>query len=80
MTEHHLEFLRLEEGYTGSSGSALVKMPHCWKSHAVINYYVFVVILIDINQSVKQLGSRSGPAIYWVLFGSKMFEKVISKR
>ena len=40
MTEHHLEFLRLKEGYTGSPGSALFKMPHCWKSHAVIEYYV----------------------------------------
>ena len=33
LTEHHLELLGLEGGYTGSSESALVKMPHCWKSH-----------------------------------------------
>ena len=32
LTEHHLEFLRLKEGCTGSSESTLVKMPHCWKS------------------------------------------------
>ena len=34
LTEHHLEFLSLIEGWTGSSESTLVKMPHCWKSHA----------------------------------------------
>ena len=35
LTEHHLELLSLEGGYTGSSESTLVKMLHCWKSHAV---------------------------------------------
>ena len=30
LTEHHLEF----QGCTGLSESTLVKMPHCWKSHA----------------------------------------------
>ena len=34
LTEHHLEFLSLMGGCTGSSESTLVKMPHCWKSHA----------------------------------------------
>ena len=33
LTEHHLEFLNLKGGYSGSSESTLVKMPHCWKSH-----------------------------------------------
>ena len=33
LTEHHLEFLSLKGGCTGWSESALVKMPHCWKSH-----------------------------------------------
>ena len=35
LTKHHLEFLSLKGGCTGSSGSTLVKMPHCWKSHAM---------------------------------------------
>ena len=30
---HHLEFLRLKGGCTGSSESTHVKMPHCWKSY-----------------------------------------------
>ena len=34
LTEYHLEFLSLKGGSTGSSESTLVKMPHCWKSHA----------------------------------------------
>ena len=33
LTEHHLEFLSLKTGCTGSSESSLVKIPHCWKSH-----------------------------------------------
>ena len=33
LTEHHLEFLSLKGGCTGSSESTLAKMPHCWKSH-----------------------------------------------
>ena len=33
LTEHHLEFLSLKRGCTGSSESTLVKMPLCWKSH-----------------------------------------------
>ena len=33
LTEHHLEFLSLKGGCTGSSESTLIKMPLCWKSH-----------------------------------------------
>ena len=33
LTEHHLEFLSLKGGCTGSSESTLVKMPHRWKAH-----------------------------------------------
>ena len=33
LTEHHLEFLSLNGGFTGSSESTLVKIPHCWKCH-----------------------------------------------
>ena len=34
LTEHHSEFLSIKGGCIGSSESTLVKMPHCWKSHA----------------------------------------------
>ena len=42
LTEHHLEFLSLKGVCSGSSESTHVKMPHCWKSHAlahIISYF-----------------------------------------
>ena len=38
LTEHHLEFLSLKEGYRGSSDSTLVKMSNCWKSRAAAQF------------------------------------------
>ena len=38
LTEHRLEFVSLKGGCTGSSGSTLVKMPHCWKSHVAAQF------------------------------------------
>ena len=38
LTEHYFEFLRLKGGCTGLSESTLVKIPHCWKSHALAHY------------------------------------------
>ena len=35
LTEHHLEFLGFKGGCRDSSESTHVKMPHCWKSHAL---------------------------------------------
>ena len=42
LTEHHLEFLSLKEGFTGLSESTHVKMPHCWKSHATAHLVILV--------------------------------------
>ena len=50
LAEHHLEFLSLKGGSTCSSESTLVKMPHCWKSHATASYgqndltYIFLLL------------------------------------
>ena len=38
---YHLEFLSLKGGCRGSSESTLVKMPHCWKSHATAQIMFF---------------------------------------
>ena len=46
LTEHHLEFLSLKGGCRGSSESTHVKMPHCWKSHALAQ--LFISIRVDI--------------------------------
>ena len=35
LTEHHLECLSLKGGCRGSLESTHIKMPHCWKSHAL---------------------------------------------
>ena len=43
LTEHQLEFLSFKGGCTGSSESTLVKIPHCWKSHAVAQFYFYGV-------------------------------------
>ena len=42
LTEHHLEFLRLKGGCAGWSESTLVKMPHCWKSHAAAHVITMI--------------------------------------
>ena len=38
LIEHHVMFLSLTGGYTGSSESTLVKISHCWKSHVAAHY------------------------------------------
>ena len=42
LTEHHLEFLSLKGGCRGSSESTHVKIPHCWKSHALAQIMVII--------------------------------------
>ena len=41
LTKHHLEFLSLKRGCTGSTESTLVKMAHCWKSHVAAHFFFF---------------------------------------
>ena len=40
LTENHLEFISLKEGYKGSSESTHVQMPHCWKSHVAAHLLI----------------------------------------
>ena len=44
LTEHNLEFLSLKGGCTGPSESKLVKIPHCWKSHALAQLFLSLKI------------------------------------
>ena len=46
LTEHALEFLSLKGGCRGSSESSHVKMPRCWKSHALAQ----LVVCRDIDK------------------------------
>ena len=43
LTEHHLAFLSLKGGCTGSSESTLVKMSNCWKSRAWAHIIVLLI-------------------------------------
>ena len=45
LVEHNLEFLSLKGGCTGSSESTRVKMPHCWKYHALA-HIIFIYALL----------------------------------
>ena len=53
LTDHHLEFLSLKGGCRGLSESTLVKIPHCWKSHALTSAKCtsFMKKLFDPDQS-----------------------------
>ena len=58
LTEHHLKFLSLTGGYTGSSVSTLVKMPHCWKSHVVAQLCV-IYFHVTVNGTLAEGLSQS---------------------
>ena len=55
LTEHHLEFLHLKRGCTGSSESTHVKMPHCWKSHVMAQFSSSSVVqwLLNMHLLIK---------------------------
>ena len=54
LAEHHLEFLSLKGGCTGSPESTHVKLPHCWKSHAAAQISVKLTsVLILAVTSIK---------------------------
>ena len=63
LTEHHLEFLSLTGGYTGSSESIYVKMPHFWKSHVAAQISV-VLLQMQIRLGRATLWSVS--SVYWL--------------
>ena len=54
LTEHHLEFLSLKGGCTGSSESTLVKIPHCWKSRATAH----IVLITSIENILSKENLR----------------------
>ena len=62
LTEHHLEFLSLKKGCTGSSESALVKISHCWKSRVMAHISSICLILFTGNKSENIcFNSMKGP-------------------
>ena len=70
LNEHHLEFLHLKGGCTGSSESTHVKMPHCWKSHVtahitLLYHYFLAGVLCRDNYDV---GGMVAAAAVGVIF------------
>ena len=52
-----MEILSLTGGYTGSSESTLVKIPHCWKSHVMAQN-----VIVDVAEPVMvDNGIRPSP-------------------
>ena len=64
LTEHHFEFLCLKGGYTGSSESTLVKMPHIVGNHMPRLNYVVYLFFIFCPCFVKLLKLRSWIACF----------------
>ena len=64
LIEHHLEFLSLKRGCTGSSESINVKMPHRWKSHFVAHLLTWYFGLI-----AKETGALSHCLVYSLSIG-----------
>ena len=60
LTEHHLEFLSLTGGCTGSSESTPVKMSHCWKSHVVAHF-----VYLDLS---KRKNEQKIYMLYFVFY------------
>ena len=59
LTEHHLEFLILKGGWSGSSESTLVKTPHYWKSHVAAQMHLLTHFTTGMEAvAVKCLNSR----------------------
>ena len=52
LTKHHLEFLSLKKGCTGSSESTFVKIPNCWKSHVTALMLMLHFCQYSTNQTI----------------------------
>ena len=59
LTEHRFEFLSLKGGCTGLSESILVKMPHCWKSHAAAQLLLEELRVLKIEKEIIQYPPKS---------------------
>ena len=68
LTQHPLEFQSLKGGYTGSSESIDVKMPHCWKSHVMAHLfyaclYYYTLYTQAVKAKLKRCTGESEPTL-----------------
>ena len=66
LTEHHLRFLSLKEGCTGSSESTFVKMPHCWKSHVMAQMFLPCRVPTFKSQEVVKHGGHKSISFLFI--------------
>ena len=59
LNEHHLAFLSLKGGCTGSSESTLVKFSNCWKSHAMAQ--MLLILFFFLIYSDMEVAKVGGP-------------------
>ena len=69
LIEHHLEFLSLKGGCTGSFESTRVKTPHCWKSH-VTGLFSYSVDPKSMSHAVNMGFVRVGQSHYILIITS----------
>ena len=80
LTEHHLVFQSLEGGCTGSSESTLVKMPHCWKSHVMAHFFLYLDTVLNKHHISVRFDLISNIIQYWLFrhLYSKLFYYITS--
>ena len=80
LTEEHLEFLSLTGGCTGSSESTLVKMSHCWKSHAVAHIIIFACSKFDYYSfQIVNINDTDQTALVCTLVNAFSYNKRFSR-
>ena len=65
LTEHHLGFVSLKGGYTGSSESIHIKIPHYWKLHVTAQLYfllwrLFLSYFVDPGEMLRNAVVHQG--------------------
>ena len=71
LTEHHVEFLSLKGGCTGSFESTLVKLPHCWKSRVTAHMTdCFSVVVFGTSEIIILYICLSETILSWERTGS----------
>ena len=66
LTGHHLEFLTLKQFCTGSSGSTLVKVPHCVESHVEAHLFKLLYFIFSdaLKLNIKEESGQEGMSGY----------------
>ena len=79
LTDNHLRFLSFKGGCIGSSESTLVKMPHCWRSHATTHItmgFLMRFILFQYYTIIQPDSSSTDDAFSTVGLGGKRFSRM----